>query len=52
MLQGLYDLLHLHLQGVEKARNVGFLSWSTPGFGGFNIDEYEHFEQVISYATD
>jgi cell division cycle 14 len=34
------NLIHC-LQGLKKAKEFGFFNWST-----FNIEEYEHFEQV------
>ena len=33
------------LQGVGKARDVGFLDWHLPS-SDFNLAEYEHYEQV------
>ncbi len=33
-------------QGIEKAKSVGFLDWASPNYGGFNIEEVEHYEMV------
>ncbi len=33
------------LQGVCKAKEVGFLDWHLPSCD-FNLAEYEHYEQV------
>ena len=38
------NLMHC-LQGLKKAKEFGFFDWGT-----FNVEEYEHFEQVeVSY---
>jgi hypothetical protein len=37
-----YELNLMHcLQGLQKAKRFNFFNWDT-----FNVDEYEHFEQV------
>jgi cell division cycle 14 len=33
------------MQGVERARDVGFLDWSR---ANFDLAKYEHYEQVIN----
>lgn len=33
------------LQGIAKAKEVGFLDWHLPE-STFNLAEYEHYEQV------
>jgi cell division cycle 14 len=35
----------MDLQGVAKAKEVGFLDWHLPTCD-FNLAEYEHYEQV------
>ncbi len=35
----------MYLQGIHKAKEVGFLDWHLPACD-FNLAEYEHYEQV------
>jgi cell division cycle 14 len=34
------------VRGAARARDVGFMRWAEPGAGGFDLEEYEHYEQV------
>ena len=45
---GWKDQIRAHfwgLQGIAKAKEVGFLDWHLPE-SSFNLAEYEHYEQV------
>jgi cell division cycle 14 len=33
------------LQGIQKARDVGFIDWNS-GSSTWSLEEYEHYEQV------
>lgn len=34
-----------HTQGIQKARDVGFIDWNS-GNSTWSLEEYEHYEQV------
>jgi hypothetical protein len=38
-----------HLQGIQKARDVGFIDWNS-GSSTWSLEEYEHYEQVGTFA--